>query len=99
MRALWKQGHQHHQIRQRKKPLIRVDSRSLRRPSDETKVPALRKIVDVLEANARQRGHFRICEDFLTGFHLNHWHSSLVTLMLTASISGAISKSNSRSVC
>src|SRR6266852_3488821 len=60
VRALRKEGHEHHQIREREQPLIRMDPGGFRGPRDESKVAALRKIVHVLDANSRQVRDFRI---------------------------------------
>src|SRR6267378_6794923 len=46
--ALRKEGHENHQIREREKPLIRIDAGSFRGPRDKYKVPALCKVVHVL---------------------------------------------------
>src|SRR6476660_5172124 len=65
VRALRKEGHQHHQIRERKQPLIRMDTGGFRGPRDESKVAALCKIVHVLDANSRQVRDFGIGENLL----------------------------------
>lgn len=72
VRAAREQCHQHHQIRQREKPLIRLNSRRFRRPRDESKVPALREIVQVVDANPREVGHLVVGENLLTRFDGNH---------------------------
>ena len=72
VRALRKQGHQDHQIRECEQPLIGADSSRFRSPRDEAQMAALRKIVYMLDANSRQAGDFRIGEDFLARLHGNH---------------------------
>jgi hypothetical protein len=72
VRAARKQCHQHHQVRQRKKPLIRLNSRRFRRSRDEPKVPALGEVVQVVDANPREVGHFVISENLLARFDGNH---------------------------
>src|SRR6266849_10483657 len=49
--AAREKGDQHHQIRQRKQPLVCLDPGAFRSPRDETQMTALRKIVDVIDAN------------------------------------------------
>src|SRR3981189_430694 len=46
--ALRKEGHENHQIREREKPLIRIDAGSFRGPCDKSQVGALRQVVHVL---------------------------------------------------
>lgn len=72
MRAAREQCHQHHQVRQCEKPLIRLNSRRFRRPRDEPKVPALREVVQVVDANPRKIRHLVIGENFLARFDGNH---------------------------
>ena len=67
-----KQSNQDHQVRQRKQPLIRLDSRAFRRPGNKSQVPALREIMQVIHANAGQAGNFRVGEDLLARFDGNH---------------------------
>jgi hypothetical protein len=72
VRALRKQSHQNHQIRQAEQPLVSVCSRSFRGARDESQMAALGKIVDVIDANPGETCHFRIGEDFLArldGYH------------------------------
>ena len=71
MRALRKEGHEDHQIRKSEQPLVGVQTRSFRRARDEAEMTALREIVNVLDANSRQAGNFRIGENFLTRFYGN----------------------------
>src|SRR6266566_6774762 len=70
--ALRKQRHHNHQVGKGKEPLIRVDPRSLGGPSNESQVARLGEIVDMLDANSRQSGNFRIGENLLARLHGNH---------------------------
>jgi len=72
VRALRKQGNQHHQVRQGKQPLVGGQAGGFRGASDKPEVAALGKIVEVIHADASERRHFRIGEDFLTRFYGNH---------------------------
>src|SRR6266404_428125 len=78
VRALRKQGHQNHQIRKCKQPLIGADAGCFRCPRDEPQMAALRKIVHMLDANPRQAGDFRIGEDLLARLHGNHGPAPLL---------------------
>jgi hypothetical protein len=72
VRAARKQRNQHHQVRWRKQPLVRLQSGSLRSARYETQMAALRKIPQMLQANTRERGNFSVGEYFLTGLYGNH---------------------------
>ena len=54
--AAREKGDQHHQIRQRKQPLVCLDPGAFRGPRDETQMTALGKIVDVVDANPGKSG-------------------------------------------
>jgi hypothetical protein len=86
VRAAREQCHQHHQVRQREKPLIRLNSRRFRRSRDEPEVPAPREIAQVVDANPRKIGHLVIGENFLARFDGNHgpWPSFLSALLVPA---------------
>jgi hypothetical protein len=71
MRAFWKQRHHHHQIGKREQPLVRALAGCFRGARDEAQVAALRKIMNVLDANSGQVCHFRIGEYFLARFNGN----------------------------
>jgi hypothetical protein len=58
MGALGKQGHEDHQVRQSEKPIVGVSAGRFRGAGYEAEVAALRKIVEMLDANARQGRHF-----------------------------------------
>ena len=70
--AAREQRHQHHQIGQRKQPLVRLLAGRFRGARDEAQVPALREIADVIDANPSQAGNFRVGEDLLARFYGNH---------------------------
>ena len=70
--AAREQCHQDHQVRQGEKPLIRLNSCRFRRSRDETKMPALSEVVQVVHANPREIGHLVIGENFLARFDGNH---------------------------
>lgn len=72
VRAARKQRYQHHQVRQRKQPLVRLFAGRFRSPRDEAQVPALRKIADMIDANATQVGNFRVGKNLLARFYGNH---------------------------
>src|SRR6267143_6787834 len=100
--ALRKEGHENHQIREREKPLIRIDAGSFRGPRDKSQVAALCKVVHVLHANPRQVRNFRIGENLLTRLHGDHGPTpqlqSPLPLMLQRSYALHLFPSNSRSV-
>ena len=54
MGALGEQGHQNHQVRKGKEPLIRPDASRFGGAGDEAEVTRLGEIVDVLDADPRQ---------------------------------------------
>jgi len=70
--ALRAQSHQNHEARKGKKPLIRIDPGSFRSASDEAEVATLGEIVNVLDANAREAGNFRIGENLLARLDRDH---------------------------
>src|SRR6267143_6167548 len=80
--AAREQCHQHHQIRQGEKPLIRLDPRRFRGSRDEPQMAALREVAQVVQANPRKVGHLGIGEYFLARFNGNHgsWPSFLLRL-------------------
>jgi hypothetical protein len=104
--AARKQRHQHHQIRESKQPLVRLLACCFRGTRDKAQVPALRKITDVVYANASQTGNFRVGEDFLTRFYGNHglvprttgYTALPIALMLLAAYAMHHFQSNSSSV-
>src|SRR4029077_7027330 len=51
VRALGKQRHQHHQIRQAKQPLVSVCAGSFRGARDESQMAALGEVMDMIDAN------------------------------------------------
>ena len=69
--ATREQGYQHHQVRQREQPLLRLRSGCFRCPRDDTQMPGTREIVNMFHADARQAGYFRICKDFLARLYRN----------------------------
>ena len=80
VRALRKEGHQDHQIRQCKQPLVRAFAGGFRSPRDKAEMPALREIVHVLDANSRQTGNFGIGENLLARLHGNHGPAPLTVI-------------------
>lgn len=72
VRAARKQCHQHHQVRQREQPLIRLNTGCFCCTRDKPEVAALREVVQVIHTNPRKIGHFVIGEDFLTRLNGNH---------------------------
>jgi len=66
MRAAREKRREHHQVRQREQPLLRLCTGCFRRPCDHAQVTAAREIMQVLHANSRQAGYFRVREDLLT---------------------------------
>ena len=71
MRATREQRRQHHQVREREQPLLRLGSGCFRRPCDNTQVPGAREIVNVFHADTRQAGYFRIRKNFLARLNRN----------------------------
>ena len=66
------QGNQHHQVGQRKKPLVRLFTRCFRGPRDEPQMAAFCEIADVIDTNACQVCDFRIGKNLLARFDGNH---------------------------
>lgn len=74
VRALWEKCYQDHQVRQREQPLVGLEACAFRCAGDEAEVAALRKVVDMLDANAGEGGDFGVRENFLTrldGYHVS----------------------------
>src|SRR5215467_2163341 len=71
VRALGKQRHQHHQIRQGEQPLVGLRAGRFRGARDKAQVAALGEVVNVVDANPRQACDFGIGEDFLARFYGN----------------------------
>ena len=78
VRAAWKQRGQHHQVRQREQPLFRLRARCFGCSRDHAQVTASREVVQMLHADARQAGHFRVRENFLA--RLNFYQGASLTL-------------------
>jgi len=72
VRAAREQGDQYHQVRQCEQPLICLLARRFRSPRDKAQMSALRKIADVVHADASQAGDLRISENLLARFYGNH---------------------------
>ena len=66
------QRRQDHEVGQRKQPLVRLLTRRSCRAHDKADVPGARQIVEMLEADARQGGSLRVCEDLLARLDLDH---------------------------
>jgi len=66
MGAARKQRYQNHQIRGSKEPLVGLQTRCFRCSRDKSQMAAFGEIPQVLQADACERGDFRICKDFLT---------------------------------
>src|SRR5437762_3751020 len=105
VRAFRKQGHQDHQVRKRKQPLIGAQAGGFRRPRDEAQMTALGKIVHVLDANPGQAGNLGIGEDLLARLYRNHGPAPLLRhltahtyLDAESIVCAALFLSNSRSV-
>ena len=69
--AAREQGDEDHQIRERKQPLVCLTPGCLGGPGNEAQVPTFCEVMQVIDANASQSGHFRIGEDFLTRLYGN----------------------------
>jgi hypothetical protein len=80
MRAAREQRCQHHQVRQREQPLLRLRSCRFRCSRDHAQMTATCEIVQMLHTNPRQAGHFRVRKDFLTG--LNFYQGASLFLFL-----------------
>jgi hypothetical protein len=65
VRAAREQRGQHHQVRQREQPLLRLRAGRFRRSRDDAQVTAPREIMQMFYADARQGGYFRIRKDLL----------------------------------
>jgi len=71
VRAAREERRQHHQVGQREQPLFRLRARRLCRTCNHAQMTAAREIVEMLHANSRQAGYFRIRENFLTRLDFN----------------------------
>jgi len=78
VRAAGEKRHENHEIGQREKPLVRLQTCRLRRASDKAEVAAFRKIMDVIHADASQGRDFCIGEDFLARFDGDHGQAPLL---------------------
>jgi hypothetical protein len=76
--AAGEQRNQNHQIGQRKQPLVRLCACGFCRACKKSQVTPAREIVQMLDADSRQAGNFRFCEDFLARFYRNHLMASLI---------------------
>ena len=65
------QRRQHHQVRQRKQPLLRLGSGRFRCPCNNTQVAGPREIMNVLHTDTRQAGYLRIRKYFLARLYSN----------------------------
>jgi len=70
--AARKQGDQDHQIRQGKKPLVGLNSGSLRGACDESQVAAFCEVVQVVYTNPCKGSYLGIGEYFLARFNGDH---------------------------
>lgn len=71
VRAAREQCNHHHEIGQREQQLIRLRASRFRGARNESQVTALGEITQVVDANPRQAGHFRIRKDFLARLDCN----------------------------
>ena len=71
VRAAREQRHEHHQIRQREQPLFGLGASCFCRPRYHPQVTAAREVMQMIDANARQAGNFRVREDLLTRLDCN----------------------------
>jgi len=83
VRAARKQRRQHHQVRQRKQPLFRLRAGCFGCSRDHAQVTAAREVVQMLHADARQAGHFRVRENFLA--RLNFYQGTSLALRRSSS--------------
>jgi len=74
MCALGEKRDEHHQIGQRKEPIVGLAG-GFRGAGDKAQVARAGELMNVLEADASQAGNFRIGEDFLTRFYCDHGRS------------------------
>ena len=65
MRTARKKRGQHHQVRQRKQPLLRLGAGCFRCSRNHTQMTAACEIMKMFDADARQAGHFRVRKDLL----------------------------------
>jgi hypothetical protein len=65
VRAAREQGGQHHQVGQSEQPLFRLSAGRFCRSRDDAQMTAPREIVQMLHADARQAGYFRVRKDLL----------------------------------
>ena len=105
VRAAREQRRQHHQVRQSEQPLLRLRTGRFRGSGDHAQVTAPREIVQMFDADARQAGHFRVREDFLTGLDFNQGSLSQSPPLLSPTLFDVLSRlrvanlpCNSRSV-
>src|SRR3981189_2934091 len=71
MRALGEKRDEHHQIGQRKEPIVGLAG-GFRGAGDKAQVARTGKLMSVVDADASQAGNFRIGEYFLARFYRDH---------------------------
>ena len=106
VRAAREQGNQHHEVRQREQPLVRLLPCGFRGARDEAQMPALREVTDMVDTDSSQVGDFCVRENLLARLDGNHGfvpltlcHTALSTsLMLCSAYAMHFTLSNSRSV-
>ena len=106
VRAAREERRQHHQVGQRKQPLLRLCASCFRCSCDHAQVTAPREIVQMFHANPRQAGHFHVRENLLTRLDFNHGClsnspplSSPTLFDVHSRLEDAYFPCNSRSVC
>ena len=103
--ATGEQRRQHHQIGKREQPLLRLRAGCFCCSCDHAQVAAPREIVNMLNADARQAGYYRVRKNLLTRLHRNQRGPRLLEVlrplpcqMLHQRLKDANFPSNSRSV-
>jgi len=94
--AARKQRDQHHQVRQREQPLVRLLAGRFRGARDEAQVAAFREIADVIDANPSQAGDLRIGKNLLARFDGYH---GLVPLTLCRIVLPALASNFFDALC
>jgi hypothetical protein len=72
VRTAREERNEHHEVGQREQPLIGLSIGSFGGAGDKAQVTAAREIVQMLGADTRQTGNFRVGENLLARLDLDH---------------------------
>ena len=72
MCAARKERYEHHEVGQRKQPLVRLLAGGFRSPRDKAQMAALREIANVIDANPSQARNLSVGKNLLARFYGDH---------------------------